>query len=507
MMLALATLLCVALSAPIAFADDGRIGGEPGNVHVIGSDDIRMESETVQAVVYGRFAEYVVDFAFVNSGPEQLVRLGFPFGLDDKAAEELPVALAGFLAYQDGKPLEVTLGTGMDGPRQTGWFEHEAIFPPGSTRIRVRYVTRPSVTLGLPEEASESAPPAYRGMGGAIASYPYILHTGSGWAGTIGRAVVRYAVSAELEGWEFGAAGSESWGTTPAGFTRPDARTLVWIFEDFEPVQDADGWGSPYDIRAVYYQPSYAWYDYDSSRPADPDWAAPPLAEAQASSTSPVLEYESPKHDAARAIDGDPATAWISAEGAAFDPWLRIDRGEARRAHELLIVPGYARTPAEFAEHGRPKTIDVRFAGGGGAIFTLEDESTVQRVPLGMQDLPQATIVVTDVYPGTKYDDVAISEVEIASASSPNFLTFDEALALEGTPIDPDAEPDADDEPEPAEEPPADEGDGAPQAEDEPQGLLQTIITVVVLAVAVILGATSGVQRRARRDARAKTPQ
>ena len=502
-------MAAVITAVPVALADDGRIGGEPGNVHVVGSDDIRMESETVQAVVYGSFAEYVVDFTFDNSGPEQVVRLGFPFGLDDKTTEETPVALAGFLAYQDGRPLEVTLSTGMDGPRQTGWFEHEATFPPGVTMIRVRYVTRPSVTLGLPEESSDSAPPAYRGMGGAIASYPYIIHTGAGWAGTIGRAVVRYAVSADLEGWEFGTAGSESWGTAPAGFTTPDERTLVWIFEDFEPVQDPEGWGSPFDIRAVYFQPSYTWYDYDSSRAADPGWASPPFAGAQASSISPVLEYESPKHDAGRAIDGDPATAWISAEGEAFDPWLRIDRGSARRAHELLIVPGYARTPAEFAEHGRPKVIDIRFAGGGGAIFTLEDEPTVQRVPLGEQDLSQATIVVTDIYPGTTYDDVAISEVEIASTSSPNFLTFEEALALEGTPVDPTVQPGTDGEPEPAEEPPGEGQDGelGDEAADEPHSLLQTIITLVVLALAVVLGATSGVQRRARRHVQKNTPE
>ena len=153
------------------------------------------------------------------------------------------MALAGFLAYQDGKPLGVTLSTGTDGPLATGWFEHTATFPPGTSMIRVRYLTRPSVTAGIyPEDASDAAPRQYAGMAGSTAWYPYTLHTGAGWAGTIGRAVVRYTASADFEGWARGTESppKELWGTRPAGFTRPDEHTLQWILEDFEPLLDAD---------------------------------------------------------------------------------------------------------------------------------------------------------------------------------------------------------------------------------------------------------------------------
>jgi len=93
-----------------------------------------MESETVQAIVYAQFAEYRVDFRFVNQGAAQTVTLGFPFlvtvsGGDDNA----PVA---FQAWQDGRPLAVTIGKAastddLAQPGSMGYYLHQATFPPG----------------------------------------------------------------------------------------------------------------------------------------------------------------------------------------------------------------------------------------------------------------------------------------------------------------------------------------------------------------------------------------
>jgi len=387
-------------------------------------------------VLYGTFAEYVVDFKFVNSGPVQTVRLGFPYGLDDKTGDWPPVALAGFLAYQDGRPLGVTLSTGTDGPLVTGWFEHTATFPPGTTMIRVRYVTRPSVTAGIyPEDASGSAPKQYAGMLGVTAWYPYTLHTGAGWAGTIGRAVVRYTASADFEGWAFGteSPSGESWGTRPAGFTRPNEHTLQWIMEDFEPLLDAEAFTSPFDIAATYYEPGYLGYDGETRS----EWAKPPIAEVKASSVSQVAERGNPRQRRfiVEYVLGDPSTSWISAEGNAAGAWLALTAGERRPMRELRIVPGYARTPADYLEHGRPRRIEVRFDDGTVATFDLADEPTVQRFPLSVT-ASTATVTITDVYPGSRYDDVGIAAIELGSATAPEFLAFEEALAAEDAPVD-----------------------------------------------------------------------
>jgi len=505
---ALASLLVVLLAAASpAIADDSRVGGDPGNVHIEASDDIRMEAETVQAVVYQGFAEYVVDFAFLNSGPEQEVRLGFPFGLDDKSGDRPPLALAGFLAYQGDEPLEVTLTTGRDGPYTTGWFEHTATFPPGRTMIQVRYVTRPGVSMGLPDGVSENAPAQYRGMPAVTGTYSYTLHTGSGWAGTIGRAVVRYSLAEDFEGWDFGAdgyvTGLERWGTRPRGFSRPDDRTLQWIFEEFEPVLDEQTGQCPYDILAMYYLPIYSW-EGTTDEPADPAWARPPVVDVAASSVSPALEYDEPKHPADRAIDGDPVSAWVSEEGFPGDPWLRLSLGEPRKAGELRIVSGYARTPGEYREHGRPKTIEIRFPDGTATVETLADEPTVQRIgSLGGHDISEVTVVVTDTYPGTKYDDVAIAEVEIGSVAAPRFRSFDEVLAAQGPVVT-----EEDLTPLPAELAEETTAEAAPDPEPDPDPAQDTPDAGVWIAIAaaVIGGSIAGMPAVRQRRRRGTTP-
>jgi hypothetical protein len=65
--LLLAEAALVLLPSP-ATADTTAMGGVAGDVYPIANSDIRMEAETVQAVCYRYFAEFRVDFKFVNSG-------------------------------------------------------------------------------------------------------------------------------------------------------------------------------------------------------------------------------------------------------------------------------------------------------------------------------------------------------------------------------------------------------------------------------------------------------
>jgi hypothetical protein len=103
------TLAAVVLTAPAA-ADDTAVGGIGGNVYPIRNTDIRLDQETVQAVLYGDFAEYLVEFHFENDGPAQDVMLGFPFAVTaDQGSGRTTGPVTGFQAWQDGRPLKVTI--------------------------------------------------------------------------------------------------------------------------------------------------------------------------------------------------------------------------------------------------------------------------------------------------------------------------------------------------------------------------------------------------------------
>ena len=137
-----AVMLLVAitlLAGPVApaLADDGSVFTAGGAVHPMANSDIRMESETVQAVCFGGFAEYRAEFHFVNSGEPQTVQLGFPF-LDYSKRFEGQPSLVAFRAWQDGVELPVTVGNGDD-PAWPGseinYYLHAANFPRGESVI------------------------------------------------------------------------------------------------------------------------------------------------------------------------------------------------------------------------------------------------------------------------------------------------------------------------------------------------------------------------------------
>ena len=248
-----AALLLVAFPVTDARADDTEVGGMGGSIQPIESTDIRLEAETVQAVLFRDFAEYRVDFNFENAGEERRVRLGFPFAalrdwsLGDWTGQ---TSVAGFRAWQDGEPLEVTpqlLHPDSTSEHETqGYFVHEAVFPPGRSTITVSYLAPPLVSAGSRLDPDLNPHPEIHSW---TANYTYWLHTGAGWRGTIGKAVVRYRLADTFLGWGADITAEETGGrfeyelTKPPGWEQPDDSTYQWIFTDFEPVD------SPYPLR------------------------------------------------------------------------------------------------------------------------------------------------------------------------------------------------------------------------------------------------------------------
>ena len=122
-----------------------------------------------------------------------------------------------------------------------------ATFPKGKTMIRVSYLARESANLTSGTRFPGLKPSQYalpdiddRIQG----SYDYWLHTGAGWAGTIGAAVVRYTLADDFRGFaldETSAPQNEDgdWFvvTQPASYFRPDDRTFEWVFKDLEPTE------------------------------------------------------------------------------------------------------------------------------------------------------------------------------------------------------------------------------------------------------------------------------
>ena len=406
------------LSSPLpALADDSSVGGIGGDFYPLTNTDIRMQSETVQAICYRGFAEYRVDFLFVNTGPAQTLMLGFPFATDPEGDSSGPVA---FRAWQDGKPLHVALGQGQPDSYQ-GYYLHQATFPTGRTMITVTYIADPSATSG--ERFPELLPPqfALAGIHGIEERYDYWLHTGAGWAGTIGTGVVRYTLADDFRGYGLdvksnyqGVADSGASTTRPETYSKMNERTYQWVFRELEPTEDSD-------ILLAF---SDIYYYYDSY--GGDTVTVPPVMGAvvvSASTSNPLpTDGSIPGWEA---FDGSPGTS-LGLHGA--QPWIRLDVQGDRKVREIRIVPGKNDTTESFAQYGRPKTIKVTLSDGTTSVITLADEPSLQKFPIS-GTAEWARLDILDSYPGSVSGDTYISDVSFGNQPAPAFEPFDTLMA------------------------------------------------------------------------------
>ena len=408
-------LAALQLLGSVALADDSSVGAEGGTVHAIWSTDVRLDAETVQATCFGNFAEYRVDFRFVNEGAARRVMLGFPFqrGSDPEyVSPEWPV---GFQAWQNGRPLAVkaVVVSGGATPEDAtgGYFVHEAVFPHGATMITVSYLSDPG------GYASDRGSHAGAGHGMA-AFYQYWLHTGSTWKGPIGKAVVRYQFADSFDGSGIQLPARDApvgvAVTTPTNWTRPLPRTYQWEFTNFEPQLAGAGsnwWArqSPYDITL-----GFANGYYKGTTDAAWTWS------------SVARGFGTTKYDNLQ--DGDLTTCWADgAPGPGTGQWIQARFKRPAHLRELRIVPGNNMYDSAFGEFARPKTLQAVFSDGSSKLLHLNDAPTLQRFPVDVTT-SSVRFVIKSVYLGSDYPATCISEVELGTQRAPGYAPFGQLI-------------------------------------------------------------------------------
>ncbi|MBR3454301.1 MAG: hypothetical protein IKH26_03150 [Bacteroidaceae bacterium] len=111
------------------------------------------------------------------------------------------------------------------------------------------------------------------------------------------------------------------------------------------------------------------------------------------------------------------------AEGQGIGEWLEYEfAGACPRVTAVKILPGHVKTKAAWEANSRPKYIKVYYLGKPVCILDLQDERAMQYFdlekfgPFGYHNSDKPTwrlrFEILDVYPGTKYQDTVISELE-----------------------------------------------------------------------------------------------
>ncbi|HLA80371.1 MAG TPA: hypothetical protein VJP78_01895 [Thermoleophilia bacterium] len=387
-----------------------------------------MEAETVQAICYRDFAEYRIEFKFVNEGGTQMVRLGFPFAVTvSDSMGNPPIA---FRAWQDAEPLEVTLGHGVsqqdliNGEQALGYYLHEATFPPGKTTITGSYFAKPTVSSG--NRFPQLAPPEIAGLNITAweAKYNYWVHTGASWNGNIGKTVIRFYLADDFNGWGVDAPITTMWAseyrvTGPDPYVKIDDHTYQWVYEDYEPSKDDD-------VELAFDRPNYFWFSPETDIPSI--WGAMPLMDTKGDDR---WQSEENRPAGWETIDGDPETAWdaSSTEGQS----MQVDIIGNQNLEEIRIIPGRNDTLGCFEEYGRPKTMRVTLSDGTKKTIQLRDEPKLQRFAIS-GTAKWARVEVLDSYPGTKSDRSFISEIGFGTERAPEFEEFATLMSEQAPP-------------------------------------------------------------------------
>jgi len=113
-------------------------------------------------------------------------------------------------------------------------------------------------------------------------------------------------------------------------------------------------------------------------------------------------------------------TAWVEGvPGQGVGQWIVVAFDQIRLVKSIEINNGYNKDRDIYQKNGRVKDMRVEFSGRGKPTYVvLKDTGSTQPVPLP-DDMPLKAywikFTIESVYPGSKFEDTAISELHITS--------------------------------------------------------------------------------------------
>jgi hypothetical protein len=153
------------------------------------------------------------------------------------------------------------------------------------------------------------------------------------------------------------------------------------------------------------------------SGPAEEARNLTPFAETAASSF--LLVDRVGQYQSWMAIDTFPETAWVEgATGPGVGEWITLTFPDVIEIHRISLDVGYDRDKDIFFANNRIKKATLIFSNGEQIELEFADTRGMQTIPLVRAPGPNiettfVTIIIEDIYPGTKYDDTCLAEVEI----------------------------------------------------------------------------------------------
>ena len=407
------------LGSASVFADSANVGGKGNTVTMLNNEDVQMVSEVINLTVgsesktseiygeiYGGHVDVDVSYVFKNlSNKAVTVQMGFPEEcggscyIDDPEFKSDNIGtyenykLLDFKAYDDDKDYSITFKKDDDSSLDKNWYTYEVKFAPGEEK---------KIT-----NSYWIVPFSYKS---GVRWFDYILETGASWKGVIESVDVFLNFDDVMTPYDILELSPSDY-----KYTRGLLGHISWHFDNLEPGFDSN-------IHAIYRDPDGGDFGCEMASEFGAD------SQGSASSYLPAdSEYY---YFPCKGYDHNNSTAWVEGvDGDGKGQWLEIPVPSGENLSVMRISNGYASNEDTWAKNNRVKKAKLTFSNGITQTIELDDFFGYQFVYL---DTPffvsyddenvTAKLEILEVYPGSKFNDTALSEVQILGSLGYSFF-------------------------------------------------------------------------------------
>jgi hypothetical protein len=118
-------------------------------------------------------------------------------------------------------------------------------------------------------------------------------------------------------------------------------------------------------------------------------------------------------------FDGNPETSWAEGvPGHGIGEYILINFNQPVTVSRVGMIIGYAKFKNDqygdrFTGNSRVRSVNIQTNENEAIQHTFQDNRSLQYAPVQKTNVTQLRIAITDVYPGERWDDTNISELEI----------------------------------------------------------------------------------------------
>jgi hypothetical protein len=141
------------------------------------------------------------------------------------------------------------------------------------------------------------------------------------------------------------------------------------------------------------------------------------LLKPESVAASSAIHGAGENHPPEHAFDGNPKTAWNeSAPGSGRGEWIEATFATAKSIRKITMTTGYAETSPKFGDlfvkNAHLKKLSVLV--DGRKVRSVDVSESERSITIELQETGTTLrIVADDVYEGTAWKDLCISEIEI----------------------------------------------------------------------------------------------